>query len=379
MSLALRKINLSLFRNHTAARLDLSGPGARQAKMIVLSGPNGAGKTNILEAVSLLVPGKGLRGAELAELKSKSAGPEDGWAVSAEIETPQNLLVRIGTGSARGDDKKRIVRIDGKPATQAALAGILAAVWLTPQMDRLFLDGAAARRRFLDRLVYAHTPEHAARLSRYEKTLRERLHLLQLGRADPAWLASLEARIAEDGAAIAAARLALIAALQEQVAAEQIEAAFPRPRLALAGWTAGGHGGTDAADVARRLAAGRGADAAAGRTLEGVHRADLAVFHAEKDIPAALSSTGEQKALLVSIVLAHAGLMRAEKGFVPLILLDEVAAHLDAARRDALFTRLAALEAQVWLTGTEAGVFGALGQEARFFRVSDGRVTEDAV
>ena len=388
--LSLRKINISQFRCYEAVRLDLT---EASSGIVVLTGPNGAGKTNILEAVSLLVPGKGLRNADILEMKNRAAGPEDLWTISAEVETPMGLTVRIGTGLDR-DIKRRLIRINGKNAkSQNELSGFISAVWLTPQMDRLFLEGAAARRKFLDRLVYAYEPDHVTRLNRYDKTLRERMKLLQLDKfSDPAWLSSLEAQMSADAVSIAASRLALIQHLQQQVAGLALAAPlFPQPHLAMSGWTENAittHPAVDVEDELKsRLAASRAPDRAAGRTHEGIHRSDLVVSYAGKNMPAAQSSTGEQKALLVSIILAHALMMQAEKGFVPVILLDEVAAHLDAARRQQLFDHLQALQGQIWLTGTDESVFASLhgakapdislvreAHNTKFFRVDNGHV-----
>lgn len=374
MTLLLRKINISQFRCYEAVRLDLTGDSG----IIVLTGSNGAGKTNILEAISLLVPGKGLRSADILEMKNRTAGPEDLWAISAEIETPSGLTVRIGTGLDR-EVKRRLIRINGKNAkSQSELSGFISAVWLTPQMDRLFLEGASARRKFLDRLVYAYEPDHVTRLNRYDKTMRERMKLLLLDRYDSSWLASLEAQMSADAVSIAAARLALTQHLQQQVAGLGLAAPlFPLPHLALQGWAENAISTRPAVDVEdelkSKLSDSRAADRAAGRTHEGIHRSDLLVSYAGKDILAAQSSTGEQKALLVSIILAHALMMQAEKGFVPIILLDEVAAHLDSDRRQQLFDQLRALGGQIWLTGTDESVFSPL-RTAKFFRVDNGHI-----
>jgi len=374
VTLLLRKINISQFRCYEAVRLDLTGDSG----IIVLTGSNGAGKTNILEAISLLVPGKGLRSADILEMKNRTAGPEDLWAISAEIETPSGLTVRIGTGLDR-EVKRRLIRINGKNAkSQSELSGFISAVWLTPQMDRLFLEGASARRKFLDRLVYAYEPDHVTRLNRYDKTMRERMKLLLLDRYDSSWLASLEAQMSADAVSIAAARLALTQHLQQQVAGLGLAAPlFPLPHLALQGWAENAISTRPAVDVEdelkSKLSDSRAADRAAGRTHEGIHRSDLLVSYAGKDILAAQSSTGEQKALLVSIILAHALMMQAEKGFVPIILLDEVAAHLDSDRRQQLFDQLRALGGQIWLTGTDESVFSPL-RTAKFFRVDNGHI-----
>lgn len=368
MPLAIHKLNLSRFRNHAALRLAPEG-----APMVVLAGENGAGKTNILEAVSLFAPGRGLRGAELAEMQSR-AEPLEPWAVAAEIATPDGLTVRAGTGLAR-DGLRRVLRVDGKDAPGRWPA---AAVWLTPQMDRMFAEGAALRRRFLDRLACACDSAHAGRVAGAEKAMRERLRLLREGGRDAAWLSALEKQMAEDFAAVGAARLALVARLQGYVAAEGD--IFPVPLLSVAGEVegllrAGGPALAAEEEMRARLARNRAADAEAGRTLLGAHRSDLRVIHAAKGTEAGMGSTGEQKGLLISIVLAHAAMMRAEKGFAPLLLLDEVAAHLDAARREALFARLAATGGQVWMTGTDAAVFAGIG-DARLYTVRDGQVAE---
>jgi DNA replication and repair protein RecF len=378
VSLALRRMTLTHFRCYEAARLDLS----ESAGLVVLTGANGAGKTNILEAISLLVPGKGLRNADILDMKSRTAGPEDLWAISAEVETPLGLMVRIGTGLDH-DVKRRIVRINGKNAkSQNELSSFLSSVWLTPQMDRLFLEGASARRKFLDRLVYAYTPDHVTRLNHYDKNMRERMKLLQLDKsADPAWLTSLEAQMAADAVAVAAGRMQLIEHLQRHVVTLSGTTAFPQPHLAMEGWIENAVLTRPSVDIEdelkARFAKNRGEDRAAGRTHEGIHRSDLRVSYAGKDMPAEQSSTGEQKALLVSIVLAHALMMQAEKGYVPIILLDEVAAHLDADRRQQLFDILATLNGQIWLTGTDESIFASLSK-ATFFRVSDGHVTPAA-
>jgi DNA replication and repair protein RecF len=385
VSLSLHKINISQFRCYDALRLDLTGSDSQAARIIVLTGPNGAGKTNILEAVSLLVPGKGLRSADILDMKNRAAAPRDLWAVSAEVETAAGLPVRIGTGLDR-DIKRRIVRINGRDAkSQNELSGFISAVWLTPQMDRLFLDGPSARRKFLDRLVFAYEPDHITRLNRYDKTMRERMNLLQQARAaDPQWLLNLEAQMAADAVSIAASRLALLQQLQRQVMTLGIAAPlFPQPQLEMTGWVEQEISSRPAVDVEDELknkfAAGRALDRGAGRTHDGIHRSDLQVVYAGKGIPAAHCSTGEQKALLVSIILAHALMMQAEKGFIPLILLDEVAAHLDEARRAQLFAQLRALSGQIWLTGTDENIFSRLRDTAKFFRVDHGHVAEAAV
>lgn len=379
MPLLLQKLNLTHFRSYDALRLDLKGAG-----IVVLTGPNGAGKTNILEAVSLLVPGKGLRSADLLDMKSRSAAPEDLWAVAAEIDTAAGLLMRIGTGLDR-DAKRRLVRINGRDAkNQNELASIISAVWLTPQMDRLFLEGASGRRKFFDRLVYATDPEHATRLNRYDKNLRERLKVLQGERgADPVWLSGLEAQLAADAVSIAATRRQLLENLSRYIGKLYAgKTLFPIPEIAIDGWTENQMAAHPAVEVEEALKArfkdSRRADMLAGKSREGVHRSDFAVSHAGRHMPASQCSTGEQKGLLVSIVLAHALMMQGEKGFVPILLLDEVAAHLDDARRDELFRYLLSLNGQVFLTGTDAAMFDALQPKALFCRVEHGTITVDA-
>lgn len=376
MPLPLSKLNLTHFRCYEALRLDVAG-----ARMAVLTGENGAGKTNVLEAISLLVPGKGLRGADLLEMKNRQAGPEDLWAVAAELETPEGTQVRIGTGLDR-DFKRRLVRIQGKEAkAHAELSQYVSCVWLTPQMDRLFVEGASSRRKFFDRLVYSFESEHATRLNRYDKTLRERMKLLQdTPNPDPRWLDALEAQLSADAISIAASRLNLVSRLSHYVArlAER-QSLFPSPYISLSGWTEGEVQRMPALAVEEtlkeRFKASRALDRHSGKSHEGVHRSDFLVRFAAKDMPSSQCSTGEQKGMLIAIVLAHALMMQGEKGFVPLLLLDEVAAHLDDARREELFSCLAALEAQVFFTGTDADIFTSLKAQARFFAVDGARVT----
>jgi len=371
-TVSVTRLALTDFRNYRLTRLDLAaGP-------VVLTGPNGAGKTNLLEAVSVLSPGRGLRNARLTDIDRRNDTGECSWAVAATVETRRGP-VRLGTGRDPAGGERRIVRIDGETASsQAALGEIVGIIWLTPQMDRLFLEGPSARRRFLDRLVLGLDPAHAARVSSYERAMRERARLLRDGPNDPVWLDAIEETMAAQGVAVAAARRDAVERLDEACAAA--EGPFPRARLSLIGTV------EDWLDDLPALAAedrfrnalrdSRGVDAIAGGAAAGPHRSDLAVTHAERDIPAESLSTGEQKALLISIILAHARLQRQTRGDPPLLLLDEVAAHLDAARRDALFATLLALESQVWLTGTDAGIFAPLRAAARFLSVSDGALSE---
>jgi DNA replication and repair protein RecF len=351
----LDRLTLTDFRNHAEATLR-PGPG-----FVVLTGDNGAGKTNILEAVSLLAPGRGLRRAPLPQMARQGGG--GGFGVAAHIDG-----VDLATGARAEAPDRRVVRINGAPAPATALAEWLTILWLTPAMDRLFAEAAGERRRFLDRLTLAFAPGHAVHANRYEAAMRARTRLLG-GEAplDTAWLAALEAQMAEHGAAIDSARRATVAALGERLA-DGDDLYFPRAAIAIEGWAGG--------DLAAGLAAGRARDAAAGRALIGPHRQDLAVTHRAKDQPAALCSTGEQKALLLGIVLAHAALVAERTRRPPVLLLDEVAAHLDPARRAALFERLSG-RGQVWMTGTEPAPFADLG-EASWFTVTEGRVAPGA-
>ncbi len=360
--MALSRLLLTDFRSYAALAL---APGGG---FVVLTGENGAGKTNILEAVSLLAAGRGLRQATLGEM-AREAGP-GGFAVAARRDLPGGSAVGIGTGTLATAPERRQVRINGAGAAAAALGEWLSVLWLTPAMDRLFLEGASARRRFLDRLVLAREPGHATHAARYEAAMRARNRLLaEEGGADPAWLAALEAGMAEHGTALAKARLRTVTALAARLA-DMAEGPFARAGVALSGWAPA----TDDPEraLAAELRSGRGRDAAAGRTLAGPHRSDLAVTHLGKRQPAERCSTGEQKALLLGLVLGHADLVAEDRGLRPILLLDEIAAHLDPLRRDALFERLAAAGGQAWMTGTERSLFGDLAG-ASWFHVRDGR------
>ena len=350
----LSRLVLTDFRNHAEAVLH---PGRG---FVVLTGENGAGKTNVLEAVSLLAPGRGLRRAALSDMARQ--GGKGGFGVAATLDGE----IEIGTGTQPSAPERRIVRINGATAAATALAEWLTVLWLTPAMDRLFVEPAGERRRFLDRLTLALRPDHAQHANRYEAAMRARNRVLADDRPDPQWLTALEAQMAEHGAAIDAGRRETVAALAERLAS-QPEGPFARAGLALEGWS-----GTDT--LAADLAQGRRRDAAAGRTLVGPHRSDLAVTHLEKNQPASLCSTGEQKALLLGLVLAHAELVADRVGRAPILLLDEVAAHLDPVRRAALFDRLAATGSQVWITGTERAPFDDIGA-ASWFTLADGTVS----
>ena len=349
--MALTRLSLTDFRNHVGTTLE------PKAQFVALHGPNGAGKTNILEAISLLVPGRGLRRAALSEMIR--TGGTAGFAVSAEIGD-----VQIGTGVDAGAPERRKVRINGANAAINNLAEWLSVIWLTPSMDRLFADGAGARRRFLDRLVLALEPGHARHSSRYEKAVQQRNRLLSGHEApDPMWLDALEAQMAESGAAIVEARDRMMAAL-----AIELDKAAPSP-FAIPALKLENAGAAYASDLIEGWRVGRRRDASAGRTLTGPHRADLVVHQRANGQAADRSSTGEQKALLLSLILAHAALVTAQRGTPPILLLDEVAAHLDPSRRAALFERLTATGAQVWMTGTEPALFDGIGPTAELVAV----------
>jgi len=372
------RLSLSQFRCYAGLRLELAEAGSAP---VVLVGANGAGKTNVLEALSYLAPGRGLRGARLDEVTR--FGAEGGWAVHARVML-DGRVTEIGTGLTAGQNgnQRRVVRIDGETVSgPAALGRGMAMLWLTPAMDRLFTEGAGGRRRFLDRIVVALYGDHGRQVAGFERAMRERNRLLGERGAggDPGWLAALENRMAEHAVAVAAARREAVSRLDRR-SLDEPASPFPRPRVAVSGWLEDMLAGASALEVEdayrERLAAMRGEDAAAGRTLEGPHRSDMAVRHGESDMPAHLCSTGEQKGLLVALILAHAGLIADQAGMAPILLLDEIAAHLDETRRAALFTRLIDLNGQAWLTGTEPGLFSALSGHAAAFSVSEGAVHE---
>jgi DNA replication and repair protein RecF len=375
------RLQVSDFRCYAQASLEAD------RRPVVLSGPNGAGKTNLLEALSFLAPGRGLRQARLGEVDRRATDATTAWAVAARLSGPDGDC-DIGTGRDPAIEEnareRRLLRIDGAP--QRGLTGLaerLALLWLTPQMDGLFLDSKSARRRFLDRLVASFDPGHASRLNAYEQANGERLRLLRgeapPGSADPGWLSALEQQIAEHGIAIAAARLDLVARLGRVLA--ESDGIFPQPDLALIGdveaWLADMPALAAEDRLRHRLAEGRGLDGEAGRALVGPHRSDLYVRFAATHMPAADCSTGEQKALLIAILLGQARLMAAERGRTPLLLLDEVAAHLDENRRRALFEALLDLGVQAWLTGTDRGLFAGFGDRAQFFAVAEARITRN--
>ncbi len=345
------RLSLTDFRNYADAVVEV-GDG-----FVLLSGDNGAGKTNILEAVSLLAPGRGLRGAVLSEM-ARQGGP-GGFAVAARLADS----TEIGTGAQAQAPERRQVRINGVPASVNALSERLAILWLTPAMDRLFSGAAGDRRRFLDRLVLALEPSHAHHASRYEAAMRARNKVLTQERLDAEWLSALEAQMAEHGVALSQGRGRTVEALDAALA-RSADIDFPSASLSLTGW--------DGDDLASLLRTSRARDVAAGRTTGGPHRQDLIVTHRAKQLPAAHSSTGEQKALLLGLVLAHAELVANRRGEPPILLLDEVAAHLDPGRRAALFAKLEG-RGQVWMTATEAALFDGIANASRF-HVDRGRV-----
>jgi DNA replication and repair protein RecF len=354
---ALTALTLSHFRSHKRAVL---APGAGA---VVLYGPNGSGKTNILEAVSLLSPGRGLRGAAAADLARRPEGI--GWKLVASLTGPG---LTHGIESWAEPATARQLRIDGKPAPQLALGRMFRILWLTPAMDRLWTEGAEARRRFWDRATMSFLPDHAEAVIAYDRAMRERNRLLRDRVRDAHWFDALEAQMARAGAAVQANRLAALDRLR--AAQADAETAFPAAELT-AGIAEGAAAPTDPAALAAALAEGRSRDLAAGRTLTGPHRADLGAVYAAKGAPARDCSTGEQKALLISLVLANARALARDTGAPPILLLDELAAHLDAARRAALYAEIAGLGAQAWMTGTGPELFAGMPGPVTCFALSD--------
>ena len=371
--LAVTRLSLRNFRSYAELEFQVAG------RPIVLAGPNGAGKTNILDAISLLSPGRGLRGAKLSDhvRRGPSVSSDALWAVAASVRRGGETY-DVGTGLTLGPNggERRQVRLNGAPAQSSAELGeLIQMLWLTPAMDRLFIEGVSGRRKFLDRLVLGFDPGHARASTRYETAMRERLRLLRFGPRDPAWLDGLEAEMAEAGTVISASRAETVAKLNLALAARGEAGAFPSAQLALAGETDAllvehGESATDA--LRERLARARVRDAEAGRTTFGPHLTDLSVRHTQRRTDARECSTGEQKALLVSIILADAW-ERAKlyDGHAPLLLLDEIVAHLDARRRTALFEEIVALGGQAWLTGTDIEIFTPLRAHAELFEVAD--------
>lgn len=379
-----QRLKLANFRSWPALTLDLS---AERARPVVFVGQNGVGKTNLLEALSCLAPGRGLRGASLGEMtRIGSTAP---WAVHARLIC-DDVMLDIGTGLAPGNPDaesgaealtggRRLVRIDKNVASPAALAERLTVLWLTPSMDRLFVESASARRRYLDRIVLTFHSDHGRQITGYERAMRDRNRLLveQGSRADAVWLSALEARMAEHAVAMAAARRETVRRL-DRCLAESPAGPFPRARLAVDGWVEehlAVMSALEAEDAFRdHLGRQRARDAAAGRTIDGVHRSDLLVEHREKTMPAHLCSTGEQKGLIIAITLAHARQVAGQTGRTPILLLDEIAAHLDPERRTALFEQILALGGQTFMTGTDRSSFEELAQTGDIFHVVDGAV-----
>lgn len=359
-------LTLSNFRNYTSARIETG------ASPVVITGSNGAGKTNILEAISLLTPGRGLRRAKVPELDNMYNAQS--WAINAEI-TGIRGLATIGTGRDTDGSDKRVVKIDGKMArTQTDLGKIFSVLWLTPQMDTLFIEGNSARRNFIDRLVFSFDSEHATRVNAYEQVMRERNRLLENGSSDRTWFGALEHKMAEHGVAIAVARSHTIDHLNNAMALAGH--AFPKAHITLSGMVEDAlkESPALAAENSFRdlLAANRRQDAGAGRALTGTHRTLVEVVHNEKNQPAEYCSTGEQKAVLISIILAQARAGARWHGNVPVMLLDEVASHLDITRRQALFDEITDIGAQAWLTGTDSNVFEGL--KAQHLEVDGGKI-----
>lgn len=373
---AITRLTLTDFRNYTGLRLE-PPPG-----LIALAGANGAGKTNLLEAISLLMPGRGLRGADFASLGRQQG--KGAWAVSAHVVGPQGE-VQLGTAwnatETEGLNASRAVLVDGQlQRSSGALAGRLRIVWLTPALDRLFSGPASDRRRYLDRMVALFDVEHGTRVAVFEKLMRERNALLQEGSLDRAWAASLETQMAEVAIAISAARRHAVEVLGSSLTHDQLNGPFPWAKLAIAGEIEDMVASLPAVAAEERykqlLQDGRNMDRAAGRTLSGPHRSDLVVHHGPKGMAAAEGSTGEQKALLIGLVLAQAKAIRGIAGGVPLLLLDEIAAHLDKARRTALFSLLEGLKAQAWMTGTERELFDGAGPSTMVYQVDQGQLRE---
>jgi DNA replication and repair protein RecF len=372
----LRRLSLANFRSYHAAQVELTAAGP-----VVLTGANGAGKTNLIEAISLLAPGRGLRRATFEELAF--AEGDGSWAVSAEIEGMLGLAT-LGTGieppAGEGATSSRQCRIDREAVSSAAaFADHLRVVWLTPAMDRLFNGPASERRRFLDRLVLAVDASHSSRVAALERSLRSRNRLLEGPQSDPHWLDAVEHETAEVAVAVAAARAETVTRLAGALeAASDSAPEFPLAEVALEGWMEQllpRHSATEIEDRYRTLLKdNRGRDAAAGRTLDGPHLSDLTVRYAAKGVAAADASTGEQKALLIRLVLAHSSLIKDMTGCAPVLLLDEVIAHLDPKRRNALYDALANLGAQVWMTGADPVAFGDIVDRAQIFEVRNGTV-----
>lgn len=371
-TLSLSALTLFHFRNYGDLRLRLD------PSPVIFTGANGSGKTNLLEAVSLLVPGRGMCRAAPSEWQN-AFSPDTSWAVAAELDGPHGEM-KIGTGrdpEEPGNDR-RVVHIDGRAArSQQTLAEHIAMAWITPDLDRVLADGPSARRKLLDRMAFSFDPAHAGRVHRYEKAMRERLRLLRDGVSDAAWLSALEDEMARAGTAIAAARRHMLQALQTGIA--ETVSAFPRADMTLKGLAEEALANDPALVVEDKLRAAlartRGEDAQSGATSLGPHRSDLHVVHRVRGCPAELCSTGEQKALLVAIMLAYVRTLAAQRHMMPLFLLDDITAHLDSVRRAALFDEILALGVQAWMTGTDEAQFAPLLPHAQHFIVADGIVS----
>ena len=384
----LKRLTLVNFRNYKA--LDLRMSDLKEPRPIVLAGPNGAGKTNLLEAISYLAPGRGIRGARLGDLTR--VGATRPWTVSASMQTVAGEVdvgtgLQVGQGNASNGEavseappERRMVRIDGAPSSPAGLARLATILWLTPRMDRIFVEGTTARRRFLDRMVQGLHAGHGREIAAYERAMRERLNLLThhgVDGGDTAWLVALECQMAEHGVAIAAARIDAIGHLTEQIQ-NAPATAFPKALIGLEGTLEAGLQERAALQVEEEFAAtlveNRSGDARSGRTLDGPHRSDLLATHMAKGLPAGLCSTGEQKALLVGLLLANAAMLKAREDRAPILLLDEIGAHMDEAHRAALFDSLLGLGCQAWLSGTDMALFTPLGDTAVRYLVQDGQL-----
>ena len=356
-ALALNELTLLHFRSHKRGRLELDG------RPVAIYGANGAGKTNILEAISLLSPGRGLRRASADEMARQ---PEAlGWKITCVLRRLHQVYEVETTALP---EASRQVRIDGKSATQTALGRIARILWLVPAMDRLWIEGADGRRRFLDRMTLSFEPNHGEATLTYEKAMRERNRLLKDQVRDPAWYGAVEGQMAKAGAAIVQNRADAL--IRVAAAQEGAKTAFPVAALTISG-PEDGPTPTTQSDLADAFADNRQRDLYAGRTLIGPHRADLGAIYVAKDIAAKQCSTGEQKALLISLILANARAIADDFGAPPLLLLDEVAAHLDADRRAALYDEICALGAQAWMTGTGSELFADLGGRAQNIEVSE--------
>ena len=365
----LSALKLQDFRNYTSANLMLD------RSPVVLLGPNGAGKTNLLEAVSLLAPGRGMRRAPRDELAHRGDQPQTSsarWAISAKLHTISGSY-QLGTG-VQADETRRSVRLDGQNAAQSDFGRLCAVSWLTPQMDGLFIGSPSARRRFIDRMAIAFDPAHVGRISRYERAYRERTKLLTTGQADTQWLISLESVLAETGVAIMATRAALIDDLNAET--ELGATGFPKVQLSMSGGGAAQLSSTPAIEVEDKIKAEAARLRSDGETsMPGPQASDLSALHLDRQQPAHLASTGEQKALLISIILNHARLQARRLQRPPLLILDDVAAHLDGERRSDLFAACHDLTGQIWYSGTERSDFGQLQHQAQFFEIENGQIS----